>query len=388
MRKMKNDEKKLVLRILMLILAVSMILGYVLLPLGQSATASAEGVTEVEVASFTTGGLAAAIETAKDGTDLNNVTGITVSGGTLSAADYQAICGYPNIIVLDLSGAKTEGGVIPPSALASRNQLSVVYLPSDTKEIGEGALSGNRSLTEIYMPSTVRIIGAHAFEGCEKVEHFDIPAETEEIGEYAFSDCKALSDFVLPAGITAVPDRCFDKTSLKMLIMGPQVTQIGAGAFENCHDLADICFYGDTAPSAPSGAFQNCKVTFHMHEDAEGAENIADTANGMVTVAYDLEGEYKAPVNESPAQPAEEETQQTTEVSADNDDGDEENTGTVITARKIEPDNVTTAAPAADKDEKSSSGGVSVAAVIIIAVLCAAVGVFATLFFTSKKKIK
>ena len=384
MRKMKQDEKKLALRIIMLILAVSMILGFVLLPLGQSA-ASAEEVTDTVVTSFATGSLSSAIETAKDGTDLNNITGIKVSGGTLNAAEYQAICGYPNIVTLDLSGADTEDGVIPASALASRNKLSVIYLPANTKEIGEGALSGNRSLTEVYMPSSVRIIGDHAFEGCEKVEHFDIPAETEKIGASAFADCKALAGFVLPAGITEIPDRCFEKTSLRTIILGPQVTAIGSGAFENCHDLTDIICYGDNAPTSPTGAFQNCKVVFHAHEGAEGYDDIGDMASGMASVVYDLDGEYKPPVNSdkpsepvSVTQPAENETENAVSETVVTTSAKSEN--------ETSPAEISAVTEAPAEKTPSQSGGFNTASVVIIAILCIAVGVFATLFFTSRKK--
>ena len=276
MKKLKPEEKKTIIRVIMFIAAIAMILSFVLLPLAQ--TIGAEEVTDVTVTSFETGSLSSAIDMAKDGTDLNNVSSISVSGGTLNDADYQAICGYPDIVLLDLSGADTKDGKIPDDALSSRNKLESVYLPKNTVSIGSNAFSQDRTITTLMMPSSVRSIGDGAFEGCEGMTRFDIPAETESIGVRAFYDCKALSEFVVPAGITEIPEACFAQTALTSLILGPQVTEIGSRAFENCHDLTDIYCYGD-APSLGEAAFQNCKITVHAKDGAKGFEDMQAAAS-------------------------------------------------------------------------------------------------------------
>lgn len=386
MKKLTEKRKKNIVRVIMLILAVCMIMSFVLLPMGQSIYAE-EDDSVVIVTEFETGGLAQAIEVAKDGTDLNVITKISVSGGTLDASDFSAICGYPNIQFLELAGCEVKDGVIPENALASRNQLSYVSLPCNTETIGTRAFAGNRALLKISIPVTLRNIGDYAFEGCEKVEDFSIPAELETLGTGAFSDCKALGAFALPVGITEVPAYCFSKASITELHLGPQVTSIGDGAFSDCHDLADIYFYGETAFSAPESAFQNLKVTIHTYEGGEGFEALD---SNFVDIAYDLSEDsvYTPPQPSETAQPVQ--TEKPVEAA---EEKSEETVAEVSEADKTEASSE--AAPA-EKEEGTeaasqqtsapSHGGFSGVSVLIIAVLCAVVGVLAALLVVKSKK--
>ncbi len=389
MKKMKQETKKNIIRVCMLILAIVMFLGVIVVPFASNASAE-EG--DVVVTSFKTGKLAEAIEEAKDGVDLNNIKKIAVSGGVLNEADYGAICGYPNTEYIELAGCETEGGIIPENAMASRNQLTYISLPKNTVTIGARAFSGNRNLLKISMPAGVRNIGDYAFEGCEKVEEFTVPAELETLGTGAFSDCKALKSFALPEAIEEIPDNCFAKCSFTELHLGPQVRSIGNGAFSDCHSLTDIYFYGDEPFSASEGTFQNLKVTIHMYSDKEGFESLS---SNFVTVAYDMseESEYIPPRSENPA--AVNAESGAGEVSAD-----EEDEGDVSEAADGEDDKSGDSAeekPADDKTENvpaaadgaapaASGGGFNTASVIIIAVLCVVVGVLATLLAVGRKR--
>ncbi|MCM1577687.1 MAG: leucine-rich repeat domain-containing protein [Ruminococcus sp.] len=388
MRKMKQETKKNILRVFILILAVLMILGIVMMAFAGAVSAE-EG--DVVVTEFETGKLSAAIEEAKDGADLNNVKNIAVSGGVLNEADYGAICGYPNVEYLELAGCETEGGVIPDNAMASRNQLTYISLPKNTVTIGSRAFSGNRNLLKVSMPSTVRHIGEYAFEGCEKVEEFVVPAELETLGAGAFSDCKALKSFALPEAITAIPDNCFAKCSLTELHLGPQVKSIGNGAFSDCHSLTDIYFYGDEPFSASEGCFQNLKVTVHLYGDKEGFEGLE---NNFVTVAYDMseDSEYIPPKSENPVT-VETETgsgdddvteEEEIEVTKKSDDkSDDEGDGDK--GEKEDKTETAAAQPAAASADSNSGGGFSTVSVIVIAVLCVVVGVLAALLAVKKK---
>lgn len=383
MRKMSEQKKKNVMRVIMLIMAIVMLFSFVILPLTVNAYAEDTGVS-VTVTEFETGKLSAAIEDAKDGADLNTITKLAVSGGVLNSSDYGAIIGYPNLEYIELAGCDTENGVIPENALQSRNQLTYISLPANTETIGSRAFSGNRKLVKISIPTTLRTIGDYAFEGCEKVEKFAIPAEVTSIGTGAFSDCKALKSFALPEAITEVPDYCFSKCSLSEIHLGPQVTKIGEGAFSDCYSLTDVYFYGDTAPAISDNSFQNVKVTFHTYESNEGFDGMN---NNFVSVGYDLsdDSEYVLPksAETQPAQ-ATEETSQTAEeqepVSETEASATEEivsETSEAVTSAEA----VTEAAPAAA--QPSSFSGISV---LIIAVLCAALAVTVTLLVVNKKK--
>ena len=381
MRKMSEQKKKNITRVVMLIMAIVMLFSFVILPLAADFSAEDTGVS-VTVTEFETGKLSAAIEEAKDGADLNTITKLAVSGGVLNSSDYGAVLGYPNLEYIELAGCDTENGVIPGNALQSRNQLTYISLPANTENIGSRAFSGNRKLVKISIPSTLRIIGDYAFEGCENVEEFAVPAEVTSIGTGAFSDCKALKSFALPEAITEVPDYCFSKCSLSEIHLGPQVTKIGEGAFSDCPSLTDVYFYGDTAPAISDNSFQNVKVTFHTYESNEGFDGMN---NNFVSVGYDLsdDSEYVPPksaetqpaetAEEAPLTDEEQETASETEASAAEEAVPETSDTSAETTAE--------AAPAAA--QASSFSGISV---LIIAVLCAALAVTVTLLIVNKKK--
>ncbi len=387
MRKMNEQKKKNIMRIIMLIMAVVMLLSFVILPLSIDVSAEETGVS-VTVTEFETGKLSEAIEKAKDGADLNTITKLAVSGGVMNASDYSAVCGYPNVEYIELAGCETENGVIPENALPSRNQLTYISLPANTETIGARAFSGNRKLLKISIPSTLRIIGDYAFEGCENVEEFAVPAEVTSIGTGAFSDCKALKEFSLPEAITVIPDYCFNKCSFTEMHFGPQVEKIGEGAFSDCYSLTDVYYYGDKAPAVSDNSFQNVKVTIHTYEDGEGFDGLS---NNFVSIGYDLseDSEYIPPKSaetqpaETKTETAEAETEEISETEAASEASKSETSAeeTELSENAAETEAATEAVPTAAP--ANSFSGLSV---LIIAGLCAALAVTVTLLVVKKKK--
>ncbi|MCM1523588.1 MAG: leucine-rich repeat domain-containing protein [Ruminococcus sp.] len=388
MKKMSDKNKKLMIRIVMFVMAILMILAFVALPLSQ--VSAEEDNTDVSVESFETGKLAQAIEIAKDGTDLNLIKRITVSGGVLNPSDYSALCGYPNLEYIFLSECETENGIIPDNALASRNKILYISLPKNTVTIGSRAFSGNRTLLKISVPDTVRNIGDYAFEGCESAESFSFPAQLETIGVGAFSDCKALTGFALPEAVTEIPDRCFSKCSFTELHLGPQVKKIGSGAFSDCHSLTDIYYYGKTAPVSDQSAFQNLKVTIHTYEGGEGFDSLE---SNFVSVNTDLSEDsvYIPPQSAETAgtDPAYSDSEPAssadTESTAAETEAVRETDPSAEAAAENKEETDTAAAVAADVTVRQDSGfsGLSVA---IIAVLCAALAVTVTLLVVNTRK--
>ncbi|MGN0666287.1 MAG: leucine-rich repeat domain-containing protein [Huintestinicola sp.] len=407
MRKMSQEKKKSIMRVIMLIMAIMMIMGFVILPIAADVSAEEADEGMITVSAFETGKLADAINEAKGSTDLNQITHIAVLSGTLNAADYNAILGYPNIEYLELAGCKTENGIIPDSAVESRNQLTYVSLPKNTVSIGARAFANNRKLIKISCPKTLREIGDSAFEGCEAMTLFDIPASLEKMGTSAFKDCKSMTSFAIPQAITEIPAYCFSKCSITELHLGPQVTKIGDGAFADCYELKDIYFYGTTAPSANEGVFQNLKATLHTYEDGEGFDSMN---SNFLSVAYDLpedsvytppedviydlkeyteqdqelvfvdDGPHTKGDEEPAAKPETEENVTKAETTVETNEETEEASSESEDAPKE-----TEAAPTGASGSASSSG-TGTGTAIIIAVLAAALGVTVTLLITSKKK--
>lgn len=288
------NEHKLWLRVVMLAAAFLMILSFVMLPAFSSDAADDGSVT---VSSFDTGNLGSAINEALDGTDKNNVYRIAVSGGTLNASDYNSVLEMPNLEYIELAGAETENGVIPSNALAARNQLTFVSLPSNTEVISEGAFNNNKKLVKVSMPNTVKEIGKYAFDSCIALTDITVPSTVDTLGEGAFRDCQSLSVFTLPAGVTEIPSYCFSKCPFTEFYIGPQVTSIGDGAFADCNSLKNIYLYSMDPPSLGGGdVFRNLNVIVHTPDDADDYES---WENNFVDTEDDFNEEYVPPETET-----------------------------------------------------------------------------------------
>ncbi len=392
MRKMSEQKKKSISRVIVLVVAIAMLLGVIILPLAQVASAEDGSVV---VDSFTTGKLSEAIEEAKDGLDLNYVYSITVKSGELNSDDYQALCGYPNVETLDLSGCTTSNGVIPSYAIASRNQLSYISLPSNTTEIAEGAFNNNKKLTTIAVSSTIKTVGAYAFDSCEALESFDISTITS-LGEGAFKDCKALTSVVISDSITDIPAYCFQKCGITTLTLGTNVKSIGEGAFSDCYNLTDVYYYGTDLISLSDSSFQNAKLSFHVSEELEDFDSLN---NNFVTVSYDMDDSYTyEPTSDtaiettadSKATDSTEKEDDTAAITKSEDDKAEDSDEDEDTDNSNKTvDTATDSTEIVDTNStQASSTGLSVGVVVIIVILAVALAVVATILVMTLKKKK
>ena len=90
-------------------------------------------------------------------------------------------------------------------------KLSSIHLPKSLKVIGDGSF-GSCKITELILPESVESIGTAAFSECDKLQKVQLPKSLKIIESYAFCDCK----------------------SLKKVIGGENVIELGVSAFENC----------------------------------------------------------------------------------------------------------------------------------------------------------
>ena len=367
-----TKKKSLVLRIFILAIAALMLVG--IFP-AAFLSARAEGDTEnLTISSFETGKLSEAMQEAADGTDYNFIKNIAVLSGTLNAVDYGALLQIPNLEIIELAGTETEGGVIPENAVPSRNQLTLISLPKNTREIGAHAFEGNRKLTKILMPATVTKIGDYAFASCEALEDFPVSADTEYIGEGAFQDCKSITEFVIPAGIAEIYPNTFSKCGFEKISIGPDVKKIGGSVFADCNDLKDVYVYGETAPALENDVFRNVSANVHCYPDSE--ESYKSWEQNNIKIAADLTGEYTITA-ETPA----ENNEVYTEAAAETSQTDE------TTAAKTEETAAETSSENnSENSSENSSGGLSVGVVAVIVVMAVIIAVLATVLVMSKKK--
>lgn len=369
----QKKNKKLAVKIIMVILAVALAAGIIIMPIESSLRAYAEEAEggSLTVEAFETGKLADAISEAADGTDYNFITKLCVMSGTLDASDWSALNDIPNLEYIELAKTDTMDGIIPDSALPYRNQLRFISLPKNTSEIGDSAFNSDRKLEKISMPNTVTKVGSYAFEACEALAEMPNSVGITSFGEGAFKDCKSFSSFTVSPEVTEIPANAFGKCGFSEIIIGPSVTSVGDGAFADCNDLADIYVYAEEAPSVnASSAFMNVGGTVHVYPDS--AESYSAWEYNNLKVSGDLDGEYpvEAPQPAEVTEEAEEEMTEATEISEPS--AETEQTEQTEAAE-------TTEAPA-------QQSGVSVGIVIIIVAMAVVIAVLATVLVMNSKK--
>ena len=117
----------------------------------------------------------------------------------------------------------------------------------------DGAFDGHTALrcypagktgTEYTVAEGTAEIEDGAFFGNAHLEKVVVGSEVTEIGADTFSNCTSLQEITLPQSLTSVGDGCFQGcTALKELYIPKNVTTIGADAFEGCSDIMQITLF-------------------------------------------------------------------------------------------------------------------------------------------------
>ena len=144
--------------------------------------------------------------------------------------------------------------------IAYQGNADVVVVPVDVTAIGERAFFG-KNVKSITLGDNVVSVGEYAFGACSELTTVSLNNVTS-IGEYAFYMCTALESVTLPESVTVIAEGTFyDCTALKTVVgleraeeIGDlafarsglaavrlvAVRKIGAGAFAQCFDLAEV----------------------------------------------------------------------------------------------------------------------------------------------------
>ena len=174
------------------------------------------------------------------------------------------------------------------SAFYNCSGLTSITIPSGVTTIGSSAFQNCSGLTSVTIPNSVTNIGSEAFRNCSGLTFITIPNNVTNIGSSAFYDCRGLTSVTIPSSVTSIGSNAFvncyklenitlnsnsivsanrsSNSSLvyifgkyvNNLIIGNDVTSIGAYAFYNCEFLSSITF-SNSVTSIGAYAFGNCK---------------------------------------------------------------------------------------------------------------------------------
>lgn len=121
----------------------------------------------------------------------------------------------------------------------------------------------NGTETEIDMNSdpalaAVTDIANNAFNGNETLKTIVIGNSVKNIGFWSFMDCHALENVTLPSGLEAIKNASFSAcTSLKTIDIPAAVTMLGNSAFYNCQSLATVTINANI-DAINDGCFNGC----------------------------------------------------------------------------------------------------------------------------------
>ena len=162
----------------------------------------------------------------------------------------------------------------------------------ELEEIGKGAFSGCYNLEEVVFNKTVKKIAENTFVACDALANVEVAEGLEEVGALAFKDCVSLKEIVLPGSMATLGTEAFSNctvlekvvigsvlsadsnvttaltsisnyafaecVSLKELVLGEGVIEIGRYAFSECENLGEIII-PDSVKEVGEYAFSNCE---------------------------------------------------------------------------------------------------------------------------------
>lgn len=120
--------------------------------------------------------------------------------------------------------------------------LTSIEIPNSVESIGYGAFNGD-SLTSIRIPANVSFVGIRVFGYCDKLSSIEVDADNTHYDSR--DNCNAIIhtatntliagsiNTVIPESVTSIADYAFYVyNSLKDVVLPPNITSIGNGAFE------------------------------------------------------------------------------------------------------------------------------------------------------------
>lgn len=149
-----------------------------------------------------------------------------------------------------------------------KTRLSSIELPESVTEIGAYAFADCNFLSEIVFGKNVIVIGDSAFRNCRSLEITELPEKLESLGSFAFYGCESITEITVPSAKNT-GDYVFGKTnSLKKVVFGDNVTDIGSYTFvelsfrgdaQGCASLEKVIF-GNGITNIKTSVFFNCSA--------------------------------------------------------------------------------------------------------------------------------
>lgn len=157
-------------------------------------------------------------------------------------------------------------------AFQNCTSLEKIELPDTVKGMADSVFEGCSLLTEVKLPKYRAGIPAGTFKNCTSLRGIEFPEALQYISSSAFEGCEKLESIVLPEGFKGIEAAAF-KNCKRLTAADLKGDYIGAYAFENCMELAEVKM-SDSVYRIDKYAFLNCSSIANLHLST-GLEQIA-----------------------------------------------------------------------------------------------------------------
>ena len=209
--------------------------------------------------------------------------------------------------------------VIEEYAFGSCDRLSAVTLPGSLREIGSEAFR-SCGFTSVSLPEGLTILGDRAFDHCSSLTGISLPASLTKVGVNPFTSCDCLEevsvsadnpvlslengmlfsrsegvliscipslvddDCIIPDGVSVIGAYSFNGTWVETVDIPEGVTEIRAGAFEDCVDLEEVALPGSLRSIGDESFCCSGLTGIDLPEGLVHIGKEAFTASGLETI--------------------------------------------------------------------------------------------------------
>ncbi|GAA0076655.1 hypothetical protein UT300005_10330 [Clostridium sp. CTA-5] len=189
--------------------------------------------------------------------------------------------------------------IINGRLLSAKNQSGDIKIPSNVKEIANGAFTGGHNITSVTIPNSVTEIGNNAFIDCRNMESIKLPDNIKEIKSCTFAYCHELKNIKIPDSVTKIGDNAFSECNkLENIIIPDSVVEIDNDAFFECTSLKKLKIYNDNI-HLRRGSFSNCDQLNNVELPSNASIEEGAFDEGVTIIKNGTSYVNKAPKNTS-----------------------------------------------------------------------------------------
>ena len=216
---------------------------------------------EARVAVSKAGGLEAALK----GEDLEKLTKLVVTSGSLNQTDLAYITQSLKIEEIDLTNA-TLSLQEEDKGFYNNSTLKKIIAPANLEKTQQAWFSNTLATELIFPGNKLHFFGGASYN--EKLKSIILPNSVEELGEKAFEG-GSFETITLSSKLKTIPAETFKGCRLLTQITIPaSITEVGSLAFKGCNKLKSIIFLCP-APKFTTNADEENAFTDYNYSEIE-----------------------------------------------------------------------------------------------------------------------